>query len=61
VARGRDGGCVYRQQGGCSGELAVHHLLSIEAGGSNALSNLATVCRVHHERAEAEVSRGAPQ
>jgi class 3 adenylate cyclase len=53
-ARARDSGCVYRSQGGCSGELAVHHLVPLERGrgGTNALPNLVTVCRAHHERVQ---------
>lgn len=51
-ARARDGGCVYRQQGGCSGALAVHHRVPLEQGGTNALDNLLTLCRAHHEQAE---------
>jgi 5-methylcytosine-specific restriction endonuclease McrA len=51
-ARARDGGCVYRHQGGCAGELAVHHRIPLEQGGTNELANLITVCRHHHEEVE---------
>ena len=51
-ARARDGGCIYRHQGGCHGQIHVHHIKPPEQGGTNALSNLITVCRAQHELAE---------
>jgi 5-methylcytosine-specific restriction enzyme A len=52
-ARARDRGCVYRHEGACSGRLEVHHIVPLEQGGTNQLDNLVTVCRAHHEKAEA--------
>jgi 5-methylcytosine-specific restriction endonuclease McrA len=52
VVRVHDGGCIYRHQGGGSGALSVHHRIPLEQGGTNALTNLVTVCRAHHEQAE---------
>jgi 5-methylcytosine-specific restriction endonuclease McrA len=61
AARARDGGCVYRNGGGCDGALAVHHRIPIEQGGAPYdLRNLETACRAHHERAEARI-RLAPR
>lgn len=51
-ARARDGGCTQHHTGGCHGNLAVHHIIPLEQGGTNALDNLATLCRAHHEQAE---------
>jgi 5-methylcytosine-specific restriction endonuclease McrA len=55
LARARDGGCTYRNQGGCNGALAVHHIVPLEQGGTNQLDNLVTVCRAHHEQVEKPV------
>ena len=52
LARSRDGGCTQRHQGDCDGRLEVHHVRPLEAGGTNALSNLQTLCRRHHSQAE---------
>jgi 5-methylcytosine-specific restriction endonuclease McrA len=53
LARRRDGGCVHRGDGGCHGRLEVHHINALERGGTNGLGNLVTLCRRHHEQAEA--------
>jgi 5-methylcytosine-specific restriction endonuclease McrA len=54
LARRRDGGCVLRTQGDCSGQLGVHHIVPLAEGGDNSLSNLMSLCRRHHETLEAE-------
>ena len=56
AARARDGGCIHRHQGGCHGQIQVHHVIPLERGGTNALHNLVTLCRAHHEQAEAGLS-----
>lgn len=53
LARQRDGGCVHRHQGECHGDLSVHHIIPLSAGGTDELTNLQTLCRHHHEQAEA--------
>lgn len=59
-ARARDGGCIHRATGTCNGNLSVHHILPLEQGGTNELANLVTLCRRHHEEAEAGFFRGDP-
>lgn len=39
---------------GSSTNLVVHHIVPVEASGTNRLSNLATLCRVCHRRAHNE-------
>ena len=53
AARARDRGCTHGHHGDCHGRLEVHHIVPLEHGGSNDLSNLVTLCRAHHEQAEA--------
>ena len=45
---------MQRAEGNCNGDLSVHHVVPLEQGGTNALSNLLALCRAHHERAEAD-------
>jgi hypothetical protein len=49
AARRRDGGCLRRDEGGCAGPVAVHHVVRIRDGGDPFdLVNLRTLCRRHH-------------
>jgi 5-methylcytosine-specific restriction endonuclease McrA len=61
AARNRDGHrCVYAESGDCSGQLEVHHLISVRRGGDPfALDNLVCVCRGHHEVIEAAQRKAA--
>lgn len=46
AVRLRDGGCRYP---GCSAQRTeLHHVIEYEVGGPTALSNLASLCRKHH-------------
>jgi len=60
LARARDAGCTQRHTGNCNGRLEVHHRTPIEHGGQPYdLTNLVTLCRHHHEEAEARLFGGA--
>ena len=62
IARARDGSCTQRHQGNCNGRLEVHHRIPIEHGGQPFdLANLVTLCRHHHEQAEAAFLVGVLQ
>jgi 5-methylcytosine-specific restriction endonuclease McrA len=52
--RARDGDCVFRQDGYCSGRREVHHLTKATLDAESALdeTNLVLVCRAHHSRLE---------
>jgi 5-methylcytosine-specific restriction endonuclease McrA len=52
VVHARDVGCVRVHEGGCAGILEVHHIVPLSRGGTNALGNLALLCRKHHSDSE---------
>jgi hypothetical protein len=53
-AKLRDGGCVQRHRGDCSGAIGVHHVVPLEQDGAAfALENLVCLCRRQHEEAGA--------
>ena len=57
AAKQRDGGCRYAD-GTCHGQLQVHHLLPVAAGGAEYdLQNLVTLCRRHHSKLEGDRRR----
>jgi hypothetical protein len=52
--RARDGDCVFRGDGTCSGRREVHHRTKAVLDPESALDedNLVLVCRAHHSRLE---------
>lgn len=56
VVRGRDGVCLYGllKQDGCYGPLDPHHIINVGAGGNDVEENLITLCRKHHDMAQAK-------
>lgn len=51
----RDGMCLWGlvSQDGCSAGLDPHHIVTRGAGGNDELTNLITLCRKHHDQAQA--------
>lgn len=57
----RDGVCLYGLSTGenCSAGLDPHHIKSVGSGGKDAVENLITLCRKHHDDAqENKIRRG---
>jgi 5-methylcytosine-specific restriction endonuclease McrA len=55
VVEKRDGMCLYGlfRKDGCKGPLDPHHIVFKSAGGVDEKENLITLCRRHHNMAQA--------
>ena len=53
----RDGACLYGliHKDGCSGGLDAHHIIPEGVGGPDVEENLISLCRKHHNLAEARL------